>query len=75
MQSALSPLPEGDVGESRQGECTSVSLHSLSQLPEIGNCQPCRARAPFVRNADISPADGGISPLRGSQGVGVTYLV
>ena len=25
--------------------------------------QPCRARAPFVRFADISPADGGICPL------------
>ena len=25
-------------------------------------CQPCRARAPFVRYADISPADGGINP-------------
>ena len=26
-------------------------------------CQPCRARAPFVRFADISPATGGIRPL------------
>ena len=26
-------------------------------------CQPCRARAPFVRFADISPDFGGIHPL------------
>ena len=26
-------------------------------------CQPCRARAPCVRFADISPATGGIRPL------------
>ena len=47
------------VGE-RCGENPSVTA-----LP----CQPCRARAPFVRYADISPADGGINPLKGEPWV------
>ena len=36
-------------------------------------CQPCRARAPFVRFADISPDDGGILPLhKGAFSGGIT---
>ena len=35
-----------------------------TEIEDFG--QPCRARAPFVRFADISPADGGINPYRGA---------
>ena len=36
---------------------------TIPQSKIIDFCQPCRARAPFVRFADISPAIGGIHPL------------
>ena len=46
----------------------NVFYLSLRQL----RCQPCRARAPFVRYADISPADGGIHPLHKGAFIALT---
>ena len=37
--------------------------------------QPCRARAPFVRYADISPAIGGIRPLHKGAFITLTQLL
>jgi len=47
------PSDEG-APRSGGGETTTPQLRCAQQ--------PCRARAPFARFADISPADGGISP-------------
>ena len=50
----------------RRSRDGGIVMYWRMPIPQskIGDfCQPCRARAPFVRFADISPATGGIRPL------------
>ena len=57
--------PRNDRGRTK--ECRSYD-RTLPQSEIRDFCQPCRARAPFVREADIFPANGEIHPHRGGRG-------